>query len=66
MPMWTAHLWFKACLIAPCREVLASPELLNMPERVDWKVCSITKQQEISHAATFKDTFKKYDFNLED
>jgi hypothetical protein len=48
------------------REVLASPGILDMPERVDWKVCSVSKSQEASMATDFKSKFKKYDFTLED
>ncbi|XP_053385188.1 CWF19-like protein 1 isoform X3 [Mercenaria mercenaria] len=48
------------------REVLASHGVLNMPERADWKVCSMSKTQEASLAAEFKSKFKKYDFTLED
>ncbi|KAH3727587.1 CWF19-like protein 1 isoform X2 [Dreissena polymorpha] len=47
------------------REVVASPGILNMPERVDWKVCSVSKAQEQTHAADFKTMFKKYDFTID-
>lgn len=48
------------------RDVLASREILDMPERVDWKACSLSKAEEALAAADFKETFKKYDFTLED
>lgn len=48
------------------REVLASQGILDMPERVDWKVCSVSRSQETSLAEAFKSKFKKYDFTLED
>ena len=35
------------------REALASPGILNMTERVDWKVCSIDKRQEEILASDF-------------
>ncbi|XP_002732856.1 CWF19-like protein 1 [Saccoglossus kowalevskii] len=46
------------------REVLASPEILDMPERADWKACSVSKEAEASMAADFRDKFKAFDFNL--
>ncbi|KAL4225333.1 hypothetical protein ACF0H5_016021 [Mactra antiquata] len=48
------------------REVLASPEILDMTERIDWKVCKITKTEEETIAREFKSKFKKYDFTLDD
>ncbi|XP_052802923.1 CWF19-like protein 1 isoform X2 [Mya arenaria] len=48
------------------REVLASPSILDMTERVDWKVCNVAKHQETEMAATFKEKFKKYDFTLDE
>lgn len=48
------------------REVLASPGILDMPERVDWKACYVSKTQEASMASDFKSKFKKYDFTLVD
>ena len=44
---------------------MASPAILNMPERVDWKVCSVSKTQEETLASDFKSTFKDYDFNID-
>ncbi|KAL3841854.1 hypothetical protein ACJMK2_019951 [Sinanodonta woodiana] len=46
------------------RSVLAGPAILNMPERVDWKACSMSQEQEKETAKEFKDTFKPFDFNL--
>eukprot|EP00794_Sanderia_malayensis_P016735 gene16735-18431_t len=46
------------------REVLASPELLNMPERVDWKACKVSKDEETSMTVNFRKKFSPYDFNL--
>ena len=47
------------------RETLASPEILNMTERVDWKVCSIEKRQGEILATDFKNVFRTFDFNME-
>ncbi|XP_064602492.1 CWF19-like protein 1 [Liolophura sinensis] len=46
------------------REALVHPEVLNMPERIDWKNCKISKEEEIEQAADFKRNFKPYDFTL--
>ncbi|XP_033102373.1 CWF19-like protein 1 [Anneissia japonica] len=46
------------------REALACPALLNMPDRANWKSCSISKEEESEHAALFRKQFKEYDFNL--
>ncbi|KAK3103656.1 hypothetical protein FSP39_020809 [Pinctada imbricata] len=45
------------------REVLACPQILNMPERVDWKACKISKDQESDNAKYFRTTFEPFDFN---
>lgn len=47
------------------REVAASPALLNMPDRVDWKACKVSKDEETRMAAVFRKKFQPYDFNLE-
>lgn len=47
------------------REVLASVQLLNMPERVDWKACKINRQEEETHAEDFRRQFEQFDFTLE-
>ncbi|KAL5479933.1 hypothetical protein EMCRGX_G023536 [Ephydatia muelleri] len=44
------------------REVLASPLLLNIPDRVDWKACSTSKEEETQAAKAFRKTFQPYDF----
>lgn len=41
------------------REVLA--DLLEMPERGDWKVCRIGKDEETAMVEDFKDKFQKFD-----
>lgn len=46
------------------REVLASQDLLNMPERVDWKECKVSKDQETKMTKDFRKRFTQYDFNF--
>ena len=46
------------------RDVLASPQILNMPDRVNWKVCKLSKDEEISNAKSFRTAFEPFDFNL--
>ncbi|XP_070200579.1 CWF19-like protein 1 [Littorina saxatilis] len=47
------------------REVMAEPQILNMPERVDWKNCKIDKDEESEQAAAFKSSFRDFDFNFQ-
>ncbi|XP_036363456.1 CWF19-like protein 1 isoform X2 [Octopus sinensis] len=46
------------------RDVLASPMLLNMPERIDWKNCTESQEKEKQMAQEFKKKFKDFDFNF--
>nr|XP_054752247.1 CWF19-like protein 1 [Lytechinus pictus] len=46
------------------REVMAAEELLDLPERVDWKNCSISKEEEMKLVSTFREQFEPFDFNL--
>ncbi|XP_078000079.1 CWF19-like protein 1 [Glandiceps talaboti] len=46
------------------REVLASPEVLDMAGRVDWKACAGNKDTEFKLAAKFREDFKPFDFTL--
>ena len=48
------------------REALCDQSLLDMGERVDWKNCSSTKEEDIFNATKFKDGFLPYDFNNDD
>ena len=47
-----------------CREALADESLLNLPNRVDWRNCKLSKEEETENAKKFRAAFKKYDFNL--
>ncbi|OWA51988.1 CWF19-like protein 1 [Hypsibius exemplaris] len=48
------------------RDVLAEKELLNMPDRIDWRECQNSRMEETEMANTFKAAFKPYDFNFEE
>lgn len=45
------------------REVIASAALLNCPERVDWRQCNLTKEQESKVAEAMRKRFKPFAFN---
>lgn len=47
------------------REVMASVQLLDMPERVDWKACKPNRQEEETQAEDFRNKFEQFDFTLE-
>jgi hypothetical protein len=44
--------------------VLASPALLNVPERIDWKECVVDPAQEKEQTAAFRQQFRPFDFNF--
>lgn len=46
------------------REVLASEELLNMPDRTDWRDCTTTKEEETVLTKKFRSAFEPFDFTL--
>ncbi len=45
------------------REVLA--QLAGVPERSDWKACSVSKEEEEARTERFKAMFKSYDVMLQ-
>ncbi|XP_068725049.1 CWF19-like protein 1 isoform X2 [Montipora capricornis] len=45
------------------REVVASPSLLNMADRVDWKACKVSEDEEKKMVAAFRKKFQPFDFN---
>ena len=47
------------------REVLADEKLLDMPERVDWKSCSLARDEEVDITKAMRKMFSSYDFTLE-
>jgi hypothetical protein len=46
------------------REVLANQDLLNCMDRVDWKNCPSSKDQEVKETARFRQIFQPFDFTL--
>lgn len=51
--------------VCTCREVLCSPLLLSAPERVDWRQCSVGKDEETRMAAQMRSNFQPFDFTDE-
>ena len=47
------------------REVLADEKLLDMPERVDWKSCSLAREEELDITKAMRKMFSQYDFTME-
>ncbi|XP_055345564.1 CWF19-like protein 1 isoform X2 [Paramacrobiotus metropolitanus] len=47
------------------RDVLAGRAILNVPERLEWRECQISRTEEEANAAAFKSAFRPYDFNFE-
>ena len=48
------------------REVLASKHLLNIEDRIDWKECKVSKEEEIEIANDFRKIFEPFDFTLDE
>ena len=46
------------------RHVLCSPALLNTPEKVDWKQCALSVDEETQLASAYKIAFRAFDFNF--
>ena len=55
----------KASLYHTYREVLAGRSVLNMPDRVDWKACSVSKEEETKLANRFRENFEPFDFTAD-
>ena len=51
------------CLV--CREVLCSPLLLAAPGKVDWRQCSVSKEEETKLTAQMRANFQPFDFTDE-
>jgi len=47
------------------REVMADERLLDMPERVDWKACSVSREEEVDMTKEMRNMFSQYDFTME-
>ena len=48
------------------REVLASPPILNVTERIDWRECKMSKEEETNLRDRIREEFQPYDFTLEE
>ncbi len=48
------------------REVLASKSLLDQEDRVDWRQCKQSQDEEVTTTKGFRTTFAPYDFTLEE
>ena len=48
-------------LAGTCREVLAHPTILNVPDRIDWKSCQLTKDEETTETKSFRAEFRSFD-----
>jgi diadenosine tetraphosphate (Ap4A) HIT family hydrolase len=47
------------------RELLASPAILKCEEKIDWKACKVTKEEETRLTKDFREAFKPFDPTLE-
>ncbi|XP_074869582.1 CWF19-like protein 1 isoform X2 [Carettochelys insculpta] len=45
------------------REVLASKAILNVPERVDWRQCTASREEAAVVAKAFREDFQPFDFS---
>ncbi|CAB4064463.1 CWF19-like protein 1 [Lepeophtheirus salmonis] len=48
------------------RDVLGSPSILDLPERIDWRKCKVEVKEETELASSFRKSFSKFDFTLLD
>ena len=55
---------FIGCNIG-CREVLAAPLVLNLPNRINWKSCLAAKDEETKAALKMRKTFEPFDFTAD-
>jgi len=47
------------------REVVANTQLLDLEDRVDWKTCQVSKDEETEMTKEFRKMFAPYDFTME-
>ena len=45
------------------RQVMADERILNKPDAVEWRNCSLSKEEATVAAKTFQKGFKSFDFN---
>lgn len=42
---------------------MTDERILNKPDAVEWRNCSLSKEEETAAAKTFQKDFRKFDFN---
>ena len=47
------------------REVMADERLLDMVERVDWKACSVSRDEEVDMTKDMRNMFTPFDFTMD-
>ena len=57
--------WKRVINFVSFREVLCSPSILNLQDRIDWKQCKVDKEHEIRQTKKFRERFKLFDFNFQ-
>ncbi|KAK4323675.1 hypothetical protein Pmani_005646 [Petrolisthes manimaculis] len=48
------------------REALASPPILNIPERIDWRECKSSQEEDTILCGKIRKAFQPYDFTLDE
>ena len=48
------------------REVICSGDLLDAEDRIDWRSCQLSREEETASTQNFRKRFKEFDFTLED
>ena len=46
------------------RDLIASPEFLNLPSRIDWKQCTTHQSEETAVTQRFRGRFEPFDFSI--
>ena len=47
------------------REVMADQRLLDMADRVDWKACSVARDEEVDMTKALRKMFSPFDFTMD-
>lgn len=48
------------------RELLANPGILDLEDKIDWRECQASKEEEAKMTKDFRALFQPYDFTLEE
>ncbi|XP_031765667.1 CWF19-like protein 1 [Galleria mellonella] len=48
------------------RDVLSSPPILNCEDKADWRQCQISREEEVSYVANFREQFRAFDFTADE